>query len=149
MAMKTARLLWGLCLLYFALMAAAAALSVQRDRAALPRVALTAAWEEAPGQYRVPLAALIREEGGRDCVYLVAEEEGPWGPQYRCRREPVRPLALDPAGGTALVAGRRLDRSPVALPGGAALAEGIRVRFAPEPQEAPHPAAGDAQRSVR
>lgn len=127
--MKPSRLLWSLFLLYLALMATATLLAVHRDRAALPRVALSAAAEEAPGRYRVPLSALSRDEAGRDCLYLVAEEEGPWGPEYRCRREPVRTLSLDPAGGTALVAGRQLDRAPLAIPGGAALGEGARVLF--------------------
>lgn len=130
--MKPARLMLGLCALFFVLMAGATVFSVRRDYARLPKVELVLAQEGENGTYTVPLAA-VREDGeGRAFLLFVLEEDGPWGKEYVCRRAFLKPLRLDPDRGTALVAGQDLCRYPIAGAGEEPLADGRRVRFAAE-----------------
>ena len=117
--MKPARLMLGVCALFFILMAGATVFSVGRDYARLPKTELVLARPEGDNTYTVPLAA-------------VREEEGPWGKEYVCRRAFLNLLRQDPEGGSALVAGQDLCRYPIAGASEESLADGQRVRFATE-----------------
>ena len=124
--MKPARLVWSLCLLFFALMALATILAVDRSYRELPRVALAAAQEVPGGTWMVPPSALCRDG------------EGPWGREYYCRRVPVALLRDAPEGEQVLVAaGQRLTALPMAAGWERPLADGERVRFYPDRGAAP------------
>lgn len=130
--MKPVRLMWGVCALFFVLMAGVTVFSVRRDYARLPQVELVLARPEGDNTYTVPLAAVREDEEGRTFLLFVLEEDGPWGKEYVCRRAFLKPLRLDPEGGTALVAGQDLSRYPIAGASESPLAEGRRVRFVTE-----------------
>ncbi len=130
--MKPARLMLGVCALFFILMAGATVFSVGRDYARLPKTELVLARPEGDNTYTVPLAA-VREDGeGRTFLLFVREKEGPWGKEYVCRRAFLNLLRQDPEGGSALVAGQDLCRYPIAGASEESLADGQRVRFATE-----------------
>ena len=114
--MKPARLVWSLCLLFFALMALATILAVDRSYRELPRVALAAAREVPGGTWMVPPSALCRDGEGSCYVLLVQEEEGPWG---------------------RVAAGQRLTALPMAAGWERPLSGGERVRFYPDRGAAP------------
>lgn len=136
--MKPARLVWSLCLLFFALMALATILAVDRSYRELPRVALAAAREVPGGTWMVPPSALCRDGEGSCYVLLVQEEEGPWGREYYCRRVPVALLRDTPEGEQVLVAaGQRLTALPMATGWEWPLSGGERVRFYPDRGAAP------------
>lgn len=136
--MKPARLVWSLCLLFFALMALATILAVDRSYRELPRVALAAAREVPGGAWMVPRSALCQDEKGSCYVLLVQEEEGPWGREYYCRRVPVALLRDAPEEEQVLVAaGQRLTALPMAAGWERPLSGGERVRFYPDRGAAP------------
>ncbi len=136
--MKPARLVWGLCLFFFALMAVVTLFAVDRSYRELPRVALAAAREVPGGAWMVPRSALCQDEKGGCYVLLVQEDMGPWGREYYCRRVPVALLRDAPEEEQVLVAaGQRLTALPMAAGWERPLAGGERVRFYPGGGAAP------------
>ena len=125
--MKPFRLVCRAGALFFALMAGITVYAVSRGYRQLTEVELSFAQRVEQDSYAVPRSALCTDEQGRSWVFLVLEQEGPWGKEYVCKQVYLPFGELDQ--GQVIVSENLLSQYPIAIGGKAELTDGQRVRF--------------------